>query len=94
MQPKIKDLLRTNGWLDNKPAQTAMIVVSALVLCAGSFEGCSRVDTPESKPESKPATEAVVQERKLPSGNVCRVELHGLVSQHGIALILTYNLTG
>ncbi len=65
-----------------------MPAVSAFALYAVLFVGCSRVATPESKPESKPTTEAVVHERKLPSGNVCRVELRGPISPHGIASAL------
>lgn len=84
----MKNLLRTDGWLDNGLAQTALLAASTFTLCAGLFVGCSRVDTPESKPESKPTTEAVVHERKLPSGNACRVELRGPIITHGIASAL------
>ena len=86
----MKDLLRTDGWLGNGLAQSAPIAACAFALCAGSFVGRSRVDRPVSKPESKSATEAgaVVHERKRPSGNVCRVELRGLISPHGIASAL------
>ncbi|MCX6902693.1 MAG: hypothetical protein NTW03_04305 [Verrucomicrobia bacterium] len=83
----------TDGWLERGLIGTALTALSSLFLCAGVLVGCSRAETPERKagppkPEPKPATETIVHERKLPSGNTCRAELRGRISPEGIAAVL------